>query len=177
MVYEVGRREPFLDHKKKAKDGKPGVSLDWFNMLYQVLLGQEKGPRFGSFVAAYGIPDIHRRHDRRRTLLALVSDAESSGAKDTSVRHDAEVSERVSAFARLFGAGDDTKSMDCEASSQVHDEFRRMLFHFDRVHSPLRRELLLLFRHSLRRERSGALEERQPGRDLRRDQLMRPPSA
>jgi lysyl-tRNA synthetase class 1 len=55
VVYEVGRREPFLDEKKKAKDGKPGVSLDWFNMLYQVLLGQEKGPRFGSFVAAYGM--------------------------------------------------------------------------------------------------------------------------
>ena len=55
VVYEVGRREPFLDEKKKAKDGKPGVSLDWFNMLYQVLLGQEKGPRFGSFVAVYGL--------------------------------------------------------------------------------------------------------------------------
>jgi lysyl-tRNA synthetase class 1 len=55
VVYEVGRREPFLDEKKKAKDGKPGVALDWFNMLYQVLLGQEKGPRFGSFVAAYGV--------------------------------------------------------------------------------------------------------------------------
>ena len=55
VVYEVGRREPFLDQKKKAKDGKPGVSLDWFNLLYQVLLGQEKGPRFGSFVAVYGV--------------------------------------------------------------------------------------------------------------------------
>jgi lysyl-tRNA synthetase class 1 len=55
VVYEVGRREPFLDAKKKGKDGKPGVSLDWFNMLYQVLLGQERGPRFGSFTAAYGI--------------------------------------------------------------------------------------------------------------------------
>jgi lysyl-tRNA synthetase class 1 len=55
VVYEVGRREPFLDDKKKAKDGKPGVALDWFNMLYQVLLGQEKGPRFGSFVAVYGV--------------------------------------------------------------------------------------------------------------------------
>jgi lysyl-tRNA synthetase class 1 len=53
VVYEVGRRDPFLD-QKKAKDGKPGVSLEWFNMLYQVLLGQEKGPRFGSFVALYG---------------------------------------------------------------------------------------------------------------------------
>ena len=54
VVYEIGRRDPFLDRSKKAKDGKPGVSLDWFNMLYQVLLGQEKGPRFGSFVAVYG---------------------------------------------------------------------------------------------------------------------------
>ena len=55
VLYDVGRRPLFLDEKKKAKDGKPGVSLDWFNMLYQVLLGQEKGPRFGSFVAVYGL--------------------------------------------------------------------------------------------------------------------------
>ena len=57
VVYEVGRREPFLDKtgKIKTKDGKPGVSLEWFNMLYQVLLGQDKGPRFGSFVAVYGL--------------------------------------------------------------------------------------------------------------------------
>jgi lysyl-tRNA synthetase, class I len=57
IVYEVGRREPFLDRsgKGKSKDGKPGVSLEWFNMLYQVLFGQEKGPRFGSFAAVYGL--------------------------------------------------------------------------------------------------------------------------
>jgi lysyl-tRNA synthetase class 1 len=55
VVYEVGRRPPFLDVNKTAKDGKPGVSLDWFNLLYQVLLGQEKGPRFGSFAAVYGL--------------------------------------------------------------------------------------------------------------------------
>src|ERR1700758_1828999 len=55
VVYEIGRRKPFLDPVKKGKDGRPGVSLDWFNMLYQVLLGQEKGPRFGSFVAVYGL--------------------------------------------------------------------------------------------------------------------------
>src|SRR5438128_7675990 len=57
VVYEIGRREPFLDPVKKGKDGRPGVSLDWFNMLYQVLLGQEKGPAFGSFVAVYGVPN------------------------------------------------------------------------------------------------------------------------
>jgi len=55
VVYEIGRRPPFLDEAKKAKDGKPGVSLEWFNMLYQVLLGQKQGPRFGSFVAVYGL--------------------------------------------------------------------------------------------------------------------------
>jgi lysyl-tRNA synthetase class 1 len=57
VIFEVGRRPPFLDlsGKIKTKDGKPGVALDWFNMLYQVLLGQEKGPRFGSFVAIYGV--------------------------------------------------------------------------------------------------------------------------
>src|ERR1700753_2557573 len=55
VVYEIGRREPLLDAVKKGQDRSPGVSLDWFNMLYQVLLGQEKGPRFGSFVAVYGL--------------------------------------------------------------------------------------------------------------------------
>jgi lysyl-tRNA synthetase class 1 len=56
VVYEVGRREPFLDRRKtNPKDGKPGVSLEWFNTLYQVLFGQEKGPRFGSFAAIYGL--------------------------------------------------------------------------------------------------------------------------
>src|SRR5262249_21002290 len=57
VVYEVGRREPFLDRtgKIKTKDGKPGVPLDWFKQLYQVLLGQEKGRRFGPFVAVSGL--------------------------------------------------------------------------------------------------------------------------
>ena len=56
VVYEVGRREPFLDRRKtNPKDGKPGVSLEWFNMLYEVLFGQQKGPRFGSFAAVYGV--------------------------------------------------------------------------------------------------------------------------
>src|ERR1700677_2872138 len=65
VVYEIGRREPFLDAVKKGKDGRPGVSLDWFNMLYQVLLGQEKGPRFGSFVAVYGLANAVTMIDGR----------------------------------------------------------------------------------------------------------------
>ncbi|MGD9738852.1 MAG: lysine--tRNA ligase [Bauldia sp.] len=57
-VYEVGRGSPrFQDASKASPDGRPGVSLTWFATLYQVLLGLEKGPRFGSFVAIYGIPE------------------------------------------------------------------------------------------------------------------------
>jgi lysyl-tRNA synthetase, class I len=51
-VYDVGRRDPYTTVQK---DGSTGVAQSWFNMLYQVLLGEEKGPRFGSFVALYGI--------------------------------------------------------------------------------------------------------------------------
>jgi lysyl-tRNA synthetase class 1 len=55
-VLAVGRAFPrFQDAAKKGPDGGPGVSLEWFATLYQVLLGQEKGPRFGSFVALYGL--------------------------------------------------------------------------------------------------------------------------
>jgi len=47
--------ERYQDHKKKSPTGGPGVSVAFFQMIYQVLLGQERGPRFGSFVALYGI--------------------------------------------------------------------------------------------------------------------------
>ena len=30
---------------------------DWFGCLYQVLMGAEQGPRFGGFVALYGVPE------------------------------------------------------------------------------------------------------------------------
>ena len=43
--------------KKPGPDGRPGVALTWFSTLYELLLGQERGPRFGSFVAIYGIPE------------------------------------------------------------------------------------------------------------------------
>ena len=49
--------ERYQDHNKKSPDGGPGVSVAWFQALYQVLLGQERGPRFGSFVALYGIKE------------------------------------------------------------------------------------------------------------------------
>ena len=44
-IYEVGKRHPFAQLR------------DWFGCLYQVLLGQQEGPRFGQFVALYGIAE------------------------------------------------------------------------------------------------------------------------
>ncbi|HEX4173405.1 MAG TPA: lysine--tRNA ligase [Acetobacteraceae bacterium] len=45
IVYEVGKRHPFPELRA------------WFGCLYQVLLGQQEGPRFGGFVALYGIDE------------------------------------------------------------------------------------------------------------------------
>ncbi len=43
VVYEIGKRHPFDDLKS------------WFKALYEVLLGQDQGPRMGSFIALYGV--------------------------------------------------------------------------------------------------------------------------
>ena len=53
IIYDAGRRPPFA---VANKDGSMGVGRGWFNALYQVLLGADEGPRFGSVIAAYGIP-------------------------------------------------------------------------------------------------------------------------
>jgi lysyl-tRNA synthetase class 1 len=45
VVYEVGRQAGFEPLR------------DWFGAIYEVLLGQSQGPRFGSFVALYGIAE------------------------------------------------------------------------------------------------------------------------
>jgi lysyl-tRNA synthetase class 1 len=54
--------ERYQDHDKKSPEGGPGVSGAFFQMIYQVLIGQEKGPRFGSFAALFGI-------DKTRELI------------------------------------------------------------------------------------------------------------
>ena len=58
-LYDIARVIPrYQDFKAKtATPERPGVSNDWFNMLYQVLLGEARGPRFGSFAALYGLPE------------------------------------------------------------------------------------------------------------------------
>ena len=60
-VYDIGRREPYT---VTQKDGTIGVGQTWFNMLYQVLLGEERGPRFGSFAALYGLANTRGLIDK-----------------------------------------------------------------------------------------------------------------
>jgi len=59
ILYDVGRTIPrYQDFAAKgATPEKPGVSNAWFNAIYEVLLGGSRGPRFGSFIALYGIPE------------------------------------------------------------------------------------------------------------------------
>ena len=42
-IYEIGKKNNFENLR------------DFFKLIYQVLLGQEQGPRLGSFIKLYGI--------------------------------------------------------------------------------------------------------------------------
>ena len=59
IVYDVGRTVPRYQDltAKGATPERPGVSNAWFNAIYEVLLGESKGPRFGSFIELYGIEE------------------------------------------------------------------------------------------------------------------------
>ena len=45
-VYETGKKYDYIELK------------DWFSCLYQILLGQDQGPRMGSFIAIYGCKEM-----------------------------------------------------------------------------------------------------------------------
>lgn len=49
--------EIYQDPSKKNKSGQPAVNGAFFNMLYKTLLGTDSGPRLGSFIELYGLPD------------------------------------------------------------------------------------------------------------------------
>jgi lysyl-tRNA synthetase, class I len=64
-LYDIARPIPrYQDHAAKgATAARPGVSNEFFNMVYAVLLGEDQGPRLGSFIAIYGL-------DETRALIA-----------------------------------------------------------------------------------------------------------
>ena len=61
LVYEVGKAHPFENLR------------DWFTALYEVLLGSSQGPRFGPFIALYGV-------DETRALIARALAGEDMSA-------------------------------------------------------------------------------------------------
>jgi lysyl-tRNA synthetase class 1 len=58
IVYEAGKTHGFGDNLRQ-----------WFGAIYEVLLGQSQGPRFGGFVELYGV-------DNTRTLIARALNGE-----------------------------------------------------------------------------------------------------
>ena len=64
-LYDIARPIPRYQDMgaKGATPERPGVSNEFFAMVYAVLLGEERGPRFGSFIALYGV-------DETRALIA-----------------------------------------------------------------------------------------------------------
>jgi lysyl-tRNA synthetase class 1 len=75
ILYDVGRSIPrYQDlNAKDATPEKPGVSNAWFGAIYQVLLGEERGPRFGSFIELYGV-------ENTRALIGKAVKGELVGA-------------------------------------------------------------------------------------------------
>ena len=62
IVYEAGKAHGFADSLRQ-----------WFQAIYEVLLGQSQGPRFGSFIELYGVAET-------RALIARALNGELSRA-------------------------------------------------------------------------------------------------
>lgn len=57
LLYDVARAVPRYQDMgaKGATLERPAVSNEFFNMIYSILLGEDRGPRFGSFIDIYGV--------------------------------------------------------------------------------------------------------------------------
>ena len=119
-LYDIARPIPrYQDlNAKGATPERPGVSSEFFAMLYAVLLGEERGPRFGSFVALYGVEET-------RTLIAKALAGEflasldrraSRGERNSAIIaqlglcRDAQIRRRAMLFRQLFDAASSTYS-------------------------------------------------------------------
>ena len=61
LLYDVGKKHQFENLK------------DFFKLVYQVLLGQEQGPRLGSFIKLYGVEETIKIIDQKLQNLDNVS--------------------------------------------------------------------------------------------------------
>jgi lysyl-tRNA synthetase, class I len=65
-LYDIARPIPrYQDHSVKGSTPeRPGVSNEFFNMIYAILLGENRGPRLGSFIAIYGLEETRNLIDK-----------------------------------------------------------------------------------------------------------------
>ena len=61
MIYDIGKNHEFENLK------------EFFKLVYQVLLGQEQGPRLGSFIKLYGVDETIKRIDQKLKNLDNVN--------------------------------------------------------------------------------------------------------
>ena len=84
-IYEVGRTHfPDQSGKTKSPDGRPGVSQAWFSAIYQVLFGEARGPRFGSFAALYGVAETRNLIAEALSGGLVAEHAAISAARDAA---------------------------------------------------------------------------------------------
>ena len=89
--------ERYQDHSKQSPEGGPACLVAFFQMIYQVLIGQERGPRFGSFAALYGI-------DKTRALIDQALAGGSWRLEESAVDRRARIrSRRLSAPVAWIG--------------------------------------------------------------------------
>jgi len=92
-LYDIARPIPrYQNHSAKgATASRPGVSNEFFNMIYAVLLGENQGPRLGSFIAILGLEETRNLIDealagelvRESQAAAVSSDATASRRTET----------------------------------------------------------------------------------------------
>ena len=65
-LYDIARPIPrYQDRSAKGSTAaRPGVSNEFFNMIYAILLGENRGPRLGSFIAIYGVDETRKLIDK-----------------------------------------------------------------------------------------------------------------
>ena len=61
LLYDVGKKHQFENLK------------DFFKLVYKVLLGQEQGPRLGSFIKLYGVEETIKIIDQKLQNLDNVN--------------------------------------------------------------------------------------------------------
>jgi lysyl-tRNA synthetase, class I len=91
-LYDIARPIPrYQDCSAKgATVARPGVSNEFFNMVYAVLLGESQGPRLGSFIAIYGLDETRALIDRALAGELLRESQRASSSLEATTARSAE---------------------------------------------------------------------------------------